>query len=165
MSSPKTTILTEMLAKDFDQIVINGQTFSTGASSIEVPKGHVRVTLLSNIYQPVTLDTEAERIGTSSPAKKPWISGTCFKADLHWSETSTPAKPFFNQSCVQPVATQSHHAPSPENFSLGTSTTQKPPFYQRTWFWVGVGAITTAVVIAQINSQKSSTRPSSKDGF
>lgn len=161
-------------AQDFDYVLINGRVITLPPARDEsLPQGNVRVSFVSNAFQTVTIETTADQIEDLKLEKKPWVEGSCVKPQLRWSQAGVTAQAFFSRHCAPlknqtvPKVDLAYQPPSDAPLSLpveaeGASKT-KVPFYRRTWFWVGVGAVATAIVVASLSKQE--TQPSTHDGF
>lgn len=167
---------------DFNYLMINGRIVDLAKEKkLELPDGPIRATFISDTFQPVTLQLAADQLAAAIPDKNPWVKGSCLKPQLYWQIAGLSAKPFFGSSCApmkptkpadlevsfHPSSTPSGADPAAvtiPNAELNTSRAQTP-FYKRTWFWVGVGAVVTTAVIVSLANSRSTNHPTYQEGF
>jgi len=163
-------------ALDFDYVLINGRVVPlSDTTQLTVPNGPVRATFISDAFQPITVETQADQLSVVRIDKKPWVEGSCLKPQLHWQQSGQIVKPFFSRHCAPlksppkvDVEVAYHEAPleipiAPTTPLETNSTKSSTPLYHRTWFWLGIGAVATAVVVASLS--KHETQPTAHDGF
>ena len=144
------------LSAEWARILINGQPCGKKDCGLWPKDVRLRVTVLSNQWLPQSRTIEARRFAEYQPEAIPWVEGACNTNHWHpeterfadrmafWSiECAAPVADSFNLSAVAPPTTapdavpKLQEAPAPEY----------RPFYKSTWFWVGAGVVTAAVIV------------------
>lgn len=169
---PKIKVDLSAFAGDFSVVLLNGRAISLAEKPKEtLPEGPLRATFVSDTFQTVTVETTTDLISETEIERKAWVEGTCQKHKLHWQRSGDVAKPYFSQTChpmkktVAEDVDINYHMPAPEPLPVNLPPAPKTTtaFYERTWFWLGVGAVATAVVVASLSNHES--EPTAHDGF
>jgi hypothetical protein len=171
-SLPKLKVDFSAFAGDFNFLLLNGRTIPLAESLSEtLPEGPLRATFISDTFQTITIETTTDLISNAAIERKPWVDGSCQKFQMHWQHSGSVAKPYFSRNCApvkkpSPEVDVAYHPSAPEPIPIPVttvSTTSSAPFYERTWFWIGMGAVATAVVVASLSSHES--QPTTHEGF
>ncbi len=118
--------------------------------------GTVRVTFLSEQWQPQTFIVELNEIAHLRPKTIVWAEGDCNHTKWHQGAEHFSNKKFFPGSeCQTPAAIDFKPAPSaPEVLPVFSTEAASPPFYQSKWLWIGVGTLATILLIANSQAKK-----------
>lgn len=167
---PRASLPKNIFADGWNMVLVNG-IVCTKERCREFPLvgDKVRVTFLSDIWQPVTLTAEAGSFKNLKPQKIAWVSGDCTKTQF--SAASLPfkdPKAFWGLACeappagqpvnLQPVA-QSHALPAMD------IKERSPAFYKSKWFWGGVVLAAAVAIIVNGQKQKEEKEPTTTYGY
>lgn len=140
----------------------------------------VRVTFLSDKWQPQTVQTELSALASVKPDRVAWVKGNCEHTEF--SELANPIadkKAFYSLACEKKAAISTEapsqivdlkpRAPNPPEPIWGqTAPSTRPdakPFYRRAWFWAGLGGVILAgAVLANQKRGKDETQTSTTYG-
>ena len=151
------------LGADWSRILINGVSCTVGSCPLipqtDVP---VRVTWLSDKWQPYTTITKTSRLSHEVPVRRAWVTGDCKSPQFdRGASVFADKQPFFGLSCekLQVAAVDLTLKPANSHSTIDMFTPPKKtrPLYKSPWLWTGVG---TVVAIAVIAAKK---RPSKGD--
>jgi hypothetical protein len=163
---------------DYQLILVNGERIPLRENTkVLVPaNAKVKVTFLSNRFRPETMLMKGADLASVKPERDLWVSGDCAHSKVGWSKLTFDSKAFFSVACntpLQPVSidatVQEKKLPDHliEEPATPPSSFAKAAFYERTWFWVGVGAVVATTVAISLANQKPATRshPITTEGF
>lgn len=143
---------------DFSYILINGHIIDLKKiETVKIPSGKFRLTFLSDIYKPQTLQVSSQQIPLLVPTRIPFVSGNCEKPYVNnEGEIISDISIYYSKNCVKDqsgkkwlAASDSDPTNSKPDFSMITS--YKEPVYKKTWFLVAAGILGSAVLIYAIN--------------
>lgn len=128
----------------------------------------VRVTWISDRWQPVTVTASLTSIRVLIPERRPWVDGAC---DSFTLATATKKfkdpRPFFDLECKSLAA----YLPANRLEPMTTDEVQWPrqpsaerPFYKSPWTWIGAGVIVAAVIFSQKRSERD-RQPTTSYGY
>lgn len=159
--------ISDDVLRDWPVVLINGRVCSQTKCAVEVSNNRLRVTWLSQKFQPQSAVIRAQDVRGFRPRQRPWLGGSC--AQIEWSEEARQlgdGEPFFGFQCgsdknsLHPTK-ESQSLPWPE----APAPMAKTAFYKSKWLWIGIGAVVTAAVIASQNKGKEEREPSTTYGY
>lgn len=163
------------LAEDFQWISVNGVGYNLESlKEVDFPLEKSRVTLYSDIYQPVSKILTPSEFVNWTPLKTPLVSGDCNSPKLEL-DAAKQASVFFGLHCIKVIRGDrsllvSQTSPSmkrsfdhPLNKALQHNSThmeQPSQWWQNKWVWWGVAAAGAAYMIYDHNQNSSSSEQS-----
>lgn len=148
---------------DFSYILINGHVIDLKKiETVNIPSGKFRVTFLSDIYKPQTLQVSSQQIPLLIPTRIPFVSGTCKKPFVNnEGEILDDISIYYSKDCITNqkdkkwTATE-ESAPSIPNFSTAKF---EEPIYKKKWFLITLGVLASAAAVYMIdkNGEKKPT--------
>jgi hypothetical protein len=162
----KKVVLDDGLFRDWPLLLIGGRTCTKGSCPVEVGDGRIRVTWLSDKFQPHTSMMRARELLGYKPPQTPWFEGACGQ-ETRFSEQARflgDAEPFFGFNCGSAMTRPFRPNPASD---LLIPEPPKPTaaFYKSKWLWAGVGAVVTAVLIASQNKRKTERESTTTYGY
>lgn len=160
---PRASIPPEIFEAGWSVVTLNGKLCSRrGCSGFPLTGDKIRVTYLSDVWQPATLFLEGRELSLTSPRRVAWVSGDCRNPQI----TSAVGifnnpKFFFGSVC----SAKPQLAPIQAQTSLPNPETKEPSpsFYKSKWFWAGVSAVGIALLISS-QTKRESKEPSTTYG-
>lgn len=170
---PKKLITRKSIGGNWSHILINGRPCENQDCGIwPLYPGRVRVTLLSDQWQPESSVVDIADITRLRPHMVAWVTGDC--AQAHWDEAATrfaQKKAFWSLECDRPnlaealnlspgASNEAAEKSRPAAFAAPPASADKStPFYESKWLWAGVGTLIAIVIVA--SSQKHESKETS----
>lgn len=160
------------LGSDWSLILINGVACSADSCPAMADTGlPVRITYLSDKWQPFTTVAPMSRVAITVPDRKPWVNGGC--GDPVFAPAAgrfAAKKAFFRVDCETPVAVQNLNlrpVARTDAITMFDPPKKARPFYKSPWLWAGVGAAAVIAVIVANNQreQRENKEPSTTYGY
>jgi hypothetical protein len=139
------------LTAAWSQVLLNGRACEKDDCGSWPVGGKLRVTVLSDEFLPQSKMIAVADFEHFHPAAVPWVEGVC--SDPHWNhlaEIYPDKKAFWSLDCERPPAALQLSPRLPEHLALLAPMSEphdSKPFYHSTWFWVGAGLVSTALVV------------------
>lgn len=156
----------DSLRRDFSYILINGHIIDLKKiETIKIPSGKFRLTFLSDIYKPQTLQVSSQQIPLVVPTRIPFVSGSCEKPYVNnEGEILAGVSIYYSKDCIKNPAEKKLLlvSPSPSlnpGSDFSNVTKYREPIYKKTWFWVAAGILGSVALIYAIdkNGEKKPT--------
>lgn len=170
---PNRIVVRNPATQEWTQMLINGVPCSTDhCGSWSFYPGPVRVTFLSDRWQPVVALLHLSEVERHSPKVIPWVKGECSQPE--WNPEAhrfNNKKAFWGIDCDSPPPLEGlNFRPSPKNenpIHTGLSPTKSKgqPFYKSKWLWATVGAAVAAIVVVSSEQKKESKESSTSYGY
>ena len=129
----------------------------------------LRVTWISDKWQPFTTAIRLTRLEHQIPPRKAWVAGECQKPRFERAAEQFPDKDvFFNLACTKTEIALSKVNFNPVVPAAAVTMFDEPkrdrPVYRSPWLWAGIG---TAVAILVVQSQQKQEKkdPSTSYGY
>jgi hypothetical protein len=171
-ASKKHTVKVIGLGSEWTSILINGVSCSSrqcpSFPDSELP---VRITYLSDRWQPVTIIAPLNEISSHIPQRKAWVGGDCQKPTFDRAATLKELRPFFNMTCEEIQIGKAEINFQPTSTSPQAITMFEPPkkdraFYKSPWLWAGVGTVVAILIVqSQQNKKEDRQEPSTTYGL
>ncbi len=153
---------------DWSQIMINGVSCTADVCpafpDTDIP---VRITWLSDKWQPYTAIIKLSQLPQEIPARRAWVAGECRSPQFDRAANIFRDKqPFFGLDCEKSQATSANLNLTPVSGRLNMFEPPKKerPLYKSPWLWAGVGAV-IAIVVAQSQKSQEKKDPSTSYGY
>ncbi len=139
--------------ENFDQVFINGRPLPKGVTFFRYRPGRVRMDLLSNIYQPVTLVTDLKDLESTKVTLHPLATGTCQAPNFHFKASQKFR--LLNEDCLSGKAAVTGTQTLSKWQAATVKPEQGPSILKNKWFWVGVSVIATGLTLHSLNQKES----------
>jgi hypothetical protein len=146
------------LGSEWTLVLVNGRPCTAESCSAVMDTGlPVRVTYLSDKWQPVTIVKTPAQIADHIPVRRAWVAGECqnFRFDPH--ATQFPERQaFISLACEESKLARRELnlkplPATPDAINMFSEPKSQRPFYKSPWLWAGVG---TAIAILVVQGQK-----------
>jgi hypothetical protein len=142
----------------WDKILINGMPCrENSCGEWWLSAFPVRITFLSNQWQPQTVVTELSKFASLRPKQTAWDGGSCESSEPQRAATAQFRKviTFWSLECdrirnlpIQAIAPSSiPRSNAPSDLGLFNPPKPKKAFYKSPWFWTGVGVVAAVIVV------------------
>lgn len=149
----------EELKHDFKYIKINGHKYNTATvDEIRVFPGAKRITLLSDVYAPVSLIVQADQLTTIALTRLPLVKGNCSAPEPTQvpSEITDKALFFFSPLCVKGIVESVFNPLAEGNeaqfnqLPVQTNQTQSPHQQSKfiKWLIIGIPAVAAGILLS-----------------
>jgi hypothetical protein len=153
------------LKRDFSYILINGHIIDLKKiETVKIPSGKFRLTFLSDIYKPQTLQVSSQQIPLLIPTRIPFVSGNCEKPYVNnEGEILSDISIYYSRDCIKDQIGKKFLVTSPalpnSTPNLLTTAKYKEPIYKKNWFWVAAGILGSVALIYVVhkNDEKKPT--------
>lgn len=168
------------LPVDVTAVLVNGRALARqDFTAFKFPRVPIRLTLLSNVFQPLSLKLTGTETDWPTLGRKTWIANDCSiaqsEAVLLRSKVATLG-PDHCQSARNLATASATDQQLIEKFGLERAKGEAPvptkpelPILKKPWFWgvVGAVAVGTVVAVAMQNKNQSdgNVRPTNHDGW
>jgi hypothetical protein len=162
----KRVVLDDEFFRDWPMLLIGGRTCTKDSCPVEVGDGRIRVTWLSDKFQPHTSLIRARELSGYKPPQTPWFKGSCGQ-ETRFSEQARflgDAEPFFGFSCGSAPTRPLRPDPG-SDLPLPEPPKPAAAFYKSKWLWAGVGAVITAALITSQNKKKTERESTTTYGY
>lgn len=154
------------LGSEWTAILFNGAVCERNPCSIPGVKHKVRMTWLSDRWQPFSKTISSDRIAEVIPVRRAWVEGRC-DSPMIAKETGafSAVYPFFGLDCDRNPAPRLDlkTLSSPDPAQVFTEIPREKTILKSPWLWVGVG---TAIAVILANSQRKPDRePTTTYGY
>lgn len=160
----------------YSTALINGRAYPIiEGQPLMLPRGQVRLTLLSNTHQAFSRVLDSENLKELKLSAKPLITGSCNNFNLDPSLLKFDTKIYFNAECI-PLGNPNLNRTTPRLVDLKPKVDfkitdplqslhlqNKKSFVRKNWKWLTIGA--AVIVTGILLSQDKETTPSTKSGF
>ncbi|NJL23918.1 MAG: hypothetical protein HC902_01170 [Calothrix sp. SM1_5_4] len=167
-----------LLKNGWHALLINGRRCTPGnCPSYPPSETPVRLTLLSNVWQPQTMILPSRALQTFRPKETAWVHGDCGAYRLAApARDLANSRPFFSLDCergkeaaVNPRPVSSHDALTAGSHvslpvPMPSQGTNDNKFYRSKWFWAGIGTVAIALLISA-QKRESEKQPTTTYGY
>ena len=177
------TPLINALPIDVVAVLINGQKFDRDTlPMLNFPAQAFRLTLISNLYQPVSLRVESGNRIPSLPTRFTWLDENCLvRPSLSILQEDLELQPIVKRTCLA-IAEESRKSETESGFIKkfgiqNESSDLKPPTFpsqqtsivNRPWFWGAASVLVIGAVIASVHAiernQNQTVTPVHREGW
>lgn len=168
------TLLVPQQFKSYSYALINGRLINLSQSTLVVPPGEFRITLISDLRAPITRILSAGALASWSPQSDLLVKGDCKNPQFH-STVPVKTSALFSGDCIAEknvgeinnTLTLLERSLLSTNASLKTQRNLENSFYHNKWFWGAMGVLTAAIVIdhQRHKDRRSAPEPTVKEGF
>jgi hypothetical protein len=149
--------------RDFETVLFDGRQFQVSPNlEIDMTPGEHRLTLISNVYKPVSRIISRNEIFDFKPQRIPFSEESCeeFKQLRTTFLPHSKSAVFFNMSCVKSLNGESYlqtvvpQYPVPPTLpTYNLSATAPRVEKSKTWLWIAAGVVISAGVYALLANQ------------
>lgn len=138
----------------FSTLLVNGQKIENPSSFLRHRSGIVRISFLSNQWNPIHITTSLDKLESATLTLSPLVRGTC-----QFPRFSIPNHPSVRFRMVDKTCSSQPHSQLASNENLlpppkSPSNSTIPKIFKSKWFWIGASVIATGFAINSANQNR-----------